>query len=74
MGSWLVTTNDLGFILLTGAVVVLAAIVAARMAHGIGLPGLLVFLGLGLAIGGGQAWACGSTTPGWPKCLALARW
>src|ERR1700733_109643 len=51
MGSWLVTTNDLGFILLTGAAVVLAAIVAARMAHGIGLPGLLVFLGLGLAIG-----------------------
>lgn len=46
-----VTTNDLGFILLTGAAVVLAAIVAARMAHGIGLPGLLVFLGLGLAIG-----------------------
>jgi len=46
-----VTTSDLGFILLTGAAVVLAAIVAARMAHGIGLPGLLVFLGLGLAIG-----------------------
>jgi len=32
-------------------VVVLAAIVAARVAHGIGLPGLLVFLGLGLALG-----------------------
>jgi potassium/hydrogen antiporter len=46
-----VTTNDLGFILLIGAVVVLAAIIAARMAHGIGLPGLLVFLGLGLVIG-----------------------
>ena len=30
---------------------VLAAIVAARVAHGIGLPGLLVFLGLGLALG-----------------------
>ncbi len=29
----------------------LAAIVAARISHGIGLPGLLVFLGLGLAIG-----------------------
>jgi potassium/hydrogen antiporter len=46
-----VTTSDLGFILLTGSAVVLAAIVAARMAHGIGLPGLLVFLGLGLVIG-----------------------
>src|SRR5580700_3641912 len=37
--------------LLIGAVVVLAAIMAARLAHGIGLPGLLVFLGLGLALG-----------------------
>ncbi len=44
-------TSDLGFILLTGASVVLAAIVAARVAQGIGLPGLLLFLGLGLALG-----------------------
>lgn len=44
-------TGDLGFILLTGAAVVLAAIVAARVAQGIGLPGLLLFLGLGLALG-----------------------
>ena len=43
-------TSDLGLVLLTGAAVVLAAIVAARLAHGIGLPGLLVFLGLGLAL------------------------
>jgi len=43
--------GSLGLILLTGAGVVLAAIVAARVAHGIGLPGLLVFLGLGLALG-----------------------
>jgi cell volume regulation protein A len=46
-----VTVRDLGFILLIGAIVVIAAIVAARLAHGIGLPGLLVFLGLGLALG-----------------------
>ena len=45
------TTSDPGLILLTGALVVLAAIVAARITHGIGLPGLLVFLGLGLALG-----------------------
>lgn len=45
------TASDLGLILLTGAAVVLAAIVAARVAHGIGLPGLLVFLGLGVALG-----------------------
>ncbi len=44
-------TGDPGLILLLGAVVVIAAIVAARIAHQIGLPTLLVFLGLGLAIG-----------------------
>jgi potassium/hydrogen antiporter len=43
--------TDLGLMLLIGAAVVLAAIIAARLAHGIGLPGLLVFLGLGLALG-----------------------
>ncbi len=42
---------DLGLILLLGAAVVIAAIVAARVAHGFGLPVLLVFLGLGLALG-----------------------
>jgi cell volume regulation protein A len=46
-----VKTGDLGLILLVGAAVVIAAIVAARMAHGVGLPGLLLFLGLGLALG-----------------------
>jgi potassium/hydrogen antiporter len=46
-----VTTSQLGLVLLAGAAVVLAAIVAARVAHGIGLPGLLLFLGLGLALG-----------------------
>ena len=46
-----VTTSHLGLILLVGAAVVLAAIVAARVAHGIGLPGLLVFLGLGVTLG-----------------------
>ena len=30
---------------------VIAAIVAARVAHGVGLPRLLVFLGLGLVLG-----------------------
>ena len=45
------TTSELGLVLLVGAAVVLAAIVAARVAHGIGLPGLLLFLGLGLALG-----------------------
>jgi cell volume regulation protein A len=46
-----VKAGDPSLILLVGAVVVIAAIVAARIAHGIGLPGLLLFLGLGLALG-----------------------
>ena len=44
--------TDLGLMLLIGAAVVLAAIMAARLAHGIGLPGLLVFLGLALGEAG----------------------
>jgi cell volume regulation protein A len=46
-----VTAGDPALALLLGAVVVIAAIVAARAAHGLGLPTLLVFLGLGLALG-----------------------
>jgi len=46
-----VKAGDPSLILLLGAVVVIAAIVAARIAHRIGLPALLVFLGLGLALG-----------------------
>ena len=45
------TAGVLGLDLLIGAVTVLAAIVAARLAHSAGLPALLVFLGLGLALG-----------------------
>ena len=45
------TPAALGLDLLVGAATVLAAIVAARLAHGVGLPALLVFLGLGLALG-----------------------
>ncbi|HTU72998.1 MAG TPA: potassium/proton antiporter [Trebonia sp.] len=45
------TTGSLGLILLVGAAVVLAAVAAVRLAHGTGLPGLLVFLGLGVALG-----------------------
>jgi NhaP-type Na+/H+ and K+/H+ antiporter len=46
-----VTAAALGIDLLVGAATVLAAIVAARLAHGVGLPALLVFLGLGLILG-----------------------
>jgi NhaP-type Na+/H+ and K+/H+ antiporter len=50
-GEVAVTAGDLGLILLIGAAVVIAAIVATRIAHGLGLPSLLVFLGLGLVLG-----------------------
>ncbi|HXL16939.1 MAG TPA: potassium/proton antiporter, partial [Streptosporangiaceae bacterium] len=43
--------GDPSLMLLVGAVVVLCSVVAARATHRIGLPGLLVFLGLGLALG-----------------------
>jgi cell volume regulation protein A len=46
-----VTAGALGVVLLAGAATVLAAIVAARLADSAGLPALLVFLGLGLALG-----------------------
>jgi NhaP-type Na+/H+ and K+/H+ antiporter len=46
-----VTAGALGLDLLIGAATVIAAIVAARLAHSAGLPALLVFLGLGMALG-----------------------
>lgn len=42
---------DLDGILLLGAVVVILAIMAARLGTSIGLPSLLLFLGLGMAMG-----------------------
>lgn len=45
------TAGALGLDLLVGAATVIAAIVAARLAHSAGLPALLVFLGLGMALG-----------------------
>jgi NhaP-type Na+/H+ and K+/H+ antiporter len=46
-----VTAGALGLDLLIGAATVIAAVVAARLAHSAGLPALLVFLGLGMALG-----------------------
>jgi hypothetical protein len=68
-----VTTSELGLVLLVGAAVVLAAIVAARVAHGIGLPGLLLFLGWGW-LWGRRASASGSMMPGWRRRWGSARW
>jgi cell volume regulation protein A len=46
-----VISGDPALVLLVGAVVVLVAVVASRVTHQVGLPSLLVFLGLGLALG-----------------------
>ncbi|HSZ42427.1 MAG TPA: potassium/proton antiporter [Trebonia sp.] len=45
------SASGLAFTLLIGAATVVAAVLAARLAHSAGLPALLVFLGLGLALG-----------------------
>ncbi|HEY3954544.1 MAG TPA: potassium/proton antiporter [Streptosporangiaceae bacterium] len=45
------TAGALGLDLLVGAATVIAAIVAARLAHSAGLPALLLFLGLGMVLG-----------------------
>ena len=42
---------DLDVILLVGAVVLIIAILAARLGSGFGLPSLLLFLGLGMLLG-----------------------
>lgn len=44
-------SEQLAVVLLLGAVVVLAAIASVRMAHRLGMPALLIFLGFGLALG-----------------------
>ena len=42
---------EIDVILLAGAVVLIAAIIAARIGARIGLPSLLLFLGLGMVMG-----------------------
>jgi cell volume regulation protein A len=46
-----VTVDELGKVLLAGALVLLAAVFAVRLSLRSGLPSLLLYLGLGLAIG-----------------------
>ena len=42
---------EIDAILLVGAVVLIAAIIAARIGARVGLPSLLLFLGLGMVMG-----------------------
>ena len=65
------TAGALGLDLLAGAATVLVAIVAARLAHGVGLPALLVFLGLGLLLGDSGI-GIRFTDPGTAETLGLA--
>lgn len=45
------TLEQLNRVLLVGALVLLASIVATRLATRVGLPSLLLFLGLGVLVG-----------------------
>ncbi|MEU0022725.1 potassium/proton antiporter [Streptomyces rochei] len=45
------TLHEMYLVLLVGGAVLLVSIAAARMAHGIGLPGLLLFLAVGVIVG-----------------------
>ena len=64
---------EIDVILLVGAVVLIAAIVAARLGARIGLPALLLFLGLGMLIGSDGRSASRSTTPTSPRPWASPR-
>jgi hypothetical protein len=68
-----VTTSELGLVLLIGAAVVLAAIVAARVAHGIGLRGCCSSWAWAWPWGR-RVLASGSMMPGWRKRWGSARW
>ncbi|MDQ3052872.1 MAG: hypothetical protein M3R66_03305, partial [Actinomycetota bacterium] len=46
-----VSAADFAPSLLIGAVVVLVGVLAVRVASGVGLPSLLIYLGLGLVLG-----------------------
>ena len=54
-----------------GAAVVLVGVLAVRVSARLGLPGLLLYLGLGLAPRRGRRRASGSTTPPSPRDLGL---
>ena len=65
---------DLDVILLVGAVVLIVAILAARLGSGFGLPSLLLFLGLGMLLGRTGSAGSPSTTRTWRTPSASARW
>ena len=57
-----------------GAVVVLVAAVALRVADRLGLPSLLLYLALGLALGESGLGRRSSRTPSSPRTSASPRW
>ena len=64
---------DIDAILLVGAAVVIVAILAARIGTRVGLPSLLLFLGLGMLLGESGP-GSSSTTPTWPTPSASPPW
>ncbi|EUA25892.1 putative membrane protein [Mycobacterium intracellulare] len=67
------TLQQLYVTLLVGGLVLLASIVATRAAAKVGLPSLLLFLAVGVALGNdGLGW--NSTTSSSPATSAPRRW
>ncbi|MFD8354885.1 hypothetical protein ACFV1X_38950 [Streptomyces coelicoflavus] len=52
--------HEVYLVLLVGSAVLLVSIAAACMAHGAGLPGLLLFMAVDVIVGGDVMWS--STT------------
>ena len=65
--------HTLDQVLLVGTGVLLLAILAVRLSVGVGLPSLLVYLLMGVALGEAGLGSA-STTPSWPMRWASRRW
>ena len=65
--------HTLDQVLLVGTGVLLLAILAVRLSVGVGLPSLLVYLLMGVALGSSGLGHRASTTPSWPTRSASRR-
>ncbi len=65
---------DLNLVLLVGAGLLLVAVAAVRVSTGAGLPSLLLYLAIGLAVGEAGLGICSSRTPSSPRSSAPSRW
>ena len=65
--------HDAELILIAGALLA-AGIVGALLADRVRIPGLLLFLGLGMLAGSRGSAGSSSTTPSWPAPWGRSRW